>query len=168
MPRTIITGLDGSAESRAAAEWAAREAKLRGLPLRLVEVREPLPETAARTPFPGAETSPADGPGTTEEAAAGLRLRHPGIEVTAEQVPGRPHEVLAKLAEDAELLVLGSRGLGGLAGFLVGSVGLAVVARTERPVVLVRAGEQAADEHEPDPTGIPSAATRYRPVLLGV
>ncbi|WP_240499110.1 universal stress protein, partial [Streptomyces prasinus] len=140
MPRTIITGLDGSAESRAAAEWAAREAKLRGLPLRLVEVREPLPEPAARTPFPGAaEAPPADGRETApEEAAAGLRLRHPGIEVTAEQVPGRPHEVLVKAAEDAELLVLGSRGLGGLAGFLVGSVGLAVVARTERPVVLVR------------------------------
>ncbi|MFF0108654.1 universal stress protein [Streptomyces hirsutus] len=181
MPRTIIIGLDDSAESRAAAEWAAREAKLRGLPLRLIEVREPLPEPVARAPFLGAETgrqrngggeagaSSADGRGTTtDEAAAGLRLRHPGVEVTAEQVTGRPHEVLAKAAEDAELLVLGSRGLSGFAGFLVGSVGLAVVARAERPVVLVRAGEQAADEHEPDPTGIPSAATRYRPVLLGV
>ncbi|MYS14675.1 universal stress protein, partial [Streptomyces sp. SID4982] len=33
MPRTVTAGLDGSAESRAAAEWAAREARLRGLPL---------------------------------------------------------------------------------------------------------------------------------------
>ncbi|MFE7814667.1 universal stress protein [Streptomyces sp. NPDC057433] len=181
MPRTITIGFDGSAESRAAAEWAAREAKVRGLPLRLVEVRESLPEPVARAPFPGAQTGrqekgggeaealPADGWGTTPgEAATGLRLRHPGVEVTTEQVAGRPHEVLVKAAEDAELLVLGSRGMSGFAGFLVGSVGLAVVARTERPVVLVRAGEQAADEHEPDPTGIPSAATRYRPVLLGV
>ncbi|WAX81283.1 universal stress protein [Streptomyces sp. KMM 9044] len=181
MPRTITIGFDGSAESRAAAEWAAREAKLRGLPLRLFEVREPPPEPVAQAPLAGAEAGrqgrrggeaealPADGWGTTPgEAAAGLRLRHPGVEVTTEQVTGRPHEVLTEAAEDAELLVLGSRGMSGFAGFLVGSVGLAVVARTERPVVLVRAGEQAADEHEPDPTGIPSAATRYRPVLLGV
>ncbi|PWI07654.1 stress-inducible protein [Streptomyces sp. NWU339] len=169
MSRTITVGFDGSAESRAAAEWAAREAKLRGLPLRLLEVREPLPEPVARAPFLGAESSSAaDWDSARREAAEGLRLRHPGIEVAAEQAAGRPHEVLAEAAEDAELLVLGSRGMGALAGFLVGSVGLAVVARAERPVVLVRAGEQAADEHEPDPTGIPSAATRYRPVLLGV
>ncbi|WP_406728589.1 universal stress protein [Streptomyces sp. GD-15H] len=169
MSRTITVGIDGSAESRAAAEWAAREAKLHGLPLRLLEVREPLPEPVSQALFRGAETAPADGwEGVQREAAEGLRLRHPGIEVAAEQITGRPHEVLTKAAEDAELLVLGSRGMGAFAGFLVGSVGFAVVARAERPVVLVRAGEQAADEHEPDPTGIPSAATRYRPVLLGV
>jgi nucleotide-binding universal stress UspA family protein len=51
---------------------------------------------------------------------------------------------------------------------MVGSVGLAVVAHAERPVVLVRAGEQAADEHQMDPVGIPSAATAFRPVVLGL
>ena len=51
---------------------------------------------------------------------------------------------------------------------MVGSVGMAVVAHAERPVVLVRAGEQAADEHEMDPAGIPSAATPFRPVVLGL
>lgn len=169
MSRTIMVGFDGSAESRAAAEWAAREARLRGLPLRLLEVREPLPEPVAQAPVLGAESASADGwDGARREAAEGLRLRHPGVEVAEEQTAGRPHEVLAEAAEAADLLVLGSRGMGAFAGFLVGSVGLAVVARAERPVVLVRAGEQAADEHEPDPTGIPSAATRYRPVLLGV
>jgi nucleotide-binding universal stress UspA family protein len=45
---------------------------------------------------------------------------------------------------------------------------MAVIADTETPVVLVRAGEQAADEHETDPSGIPSAATAYRPVVLGL
>ncbi|MFS4095412.1 universal stress protein [Streptomyces sp. AF1A] len=43
MHRTVTAGLDGSPESRAAAEWAAREARLRGLPLRIVHVGEPLP-----------------------------------------------------------------------------------------------------------------------------
>jgi nucleotide-binding universal stress UspA family protein len=88
--------------------------------------------------------------------------------VTAEHVAGRPSEVLSAAAEKAELLVLGSRGLSGIGGFLVGSVGSAVVAHAECPVVLVREGERATDEHETDRTGIPSAVTRYRPVVLGL
>src|SRR5690606_16196475 len=157
MSRTIVAGLDGSPESRAAAEWAAREARLRGLPLRLLHVREREAEAAVASQHPG--SSPEGGHWSVlSEAAEGLRLRHTGVGVVADQRDGRPVEVLA----------LGSRGLGPLGGFLVGSVGLGVVARARRPVVLVRAGEQAADEHEPDPAGIPSAATPYRPVLLGV
>ncbi|MFH8468199.1 universal stress protein [Streptomyces sp. NPDC017991] len=162
MPRTVTVGLDGSSESRAAAEWAAREAELRGLPLQLVYVREPVPEPTTQAP-------PAEERGRIpHEFAEGLRLRHPGVEVGAEQLSGRPGDVLAGLAKDAELLVLGSRGLSGLGGFLVGSVGQAVVAHAEQPVVLVRAGEQAADEHVTDPAGIPSAAAPYRPVVLGL
>ena len=85
-----------------------------------------------------------------------------------EQECGQPADVLTDSAKEAELLVLGSRGLSGVGGFMIGSVGLSVIAHTERPVVLVRAGEQASDEHEPDPTGVPSAVTRYRPVVLGL
>ncbi|MER6156319.1 universal stress protein [Streptomyces sp. NPDC001868] len=180
MTRTITVGLDGSRESRAAAEWAAREARLLGLPLKLVHVWEPVPDPIAQAPLLGAETHrhwtwrsemgvpPAEGwERIPREAAEGLRLRHLGVDVTTEQLSGRPSEVLAGAAKDAELLVLGSRGLSGIGGFLAGSVGLAVVAHAERPVVLVRAGEQAADEHEMDPVGIPSAATPFRPVVLG-
>lgn len=168
MVRTVVAGLDGSPESRAATEWAAREAKLRGLPLKIVHVWEPVPAPMAQAPLLGAETQQHWSERIPREAAEGLRLRHPGVEVSVDQLTGGATEALAKAAEDAELLVLGSRGLSGLGGFLVGSVGLAVVAHAERPVVLVRAGEQAADEHEADPVGIPSAATRYRPVVLGL
>lgn len=168
MTRTITVGLDGSPESRAAAEWAAREATLRGLPVKLVQVWEPVPQPLAETPPLGPETHRHWTERILRESADGLRLRHPGVEVVTEQLAGRPAEVLAGAAGEAEMLVLGSRGLGGIGGFLVGSVAHAVVAHTERPVVLVRAGEQAADEHEKDPAGIPSAATPYRPVLLGL
>ncbi|MEU4345952.1 universal stress protein [Streptomyces sp. NPDC023838] len=102
------------------------------------------------------------------EAAEGLRLRHPGVEFTSEQRSGHPGDVLCEVAKTAELLVLGSRGLSGIGGFMVGSIGLSVVARTGRPVVLVRPGEQAADEHESDPAGIPGAAASFRPVVLGL
>ncbi|MGW1953155.1 universal stress protein [Streptomyces sp. NPDC001920] len=168
MVRTVVAGLDGSAESRAAVEWAAREANLRHLPLKIVHVWEPVPEPMAQAPLLGAETQQHWSERIPREAAEGIRLRHPGVEVTTEQVTGGTGDTLVKAAADAELLVLGSRGLSGFGGFMVGSVGLSVVAHSERPVVLVRAGEQAADEHEPDPTGIPSAATPYRPVVLGL
>ncbi|MDL2074882.1 universal stress protein [Streptomyces sp. GXMU-J15] len=168
MTRTVVAGLDGSPESRAAAEWAAREAKLLGLPLKIVQVWEPVPEPLAQAPLLGAETHQHWTERIPREAADGLRARHPGLEVTTEQLHGPPAEAIAKAAEGARMLVLGSRGLSGLAGFMVGSVGLSVVAHTTTPVVLVRAGEQATDEHAPDPSGIPSASTPYRPVVLGL
>lgn len=162
MPRTIIVGLDGSAESRAAARWAAREAALRVAPVRLVHVWEPVPEPMA---------VPPDGPprGLLREAAEGLRLSHPAVEVTVEQRAGQAVDELVDAARDgAALLVLGSRALSGLKGFLVGSVGQAVIARTRTPVVVVRAGAEAAAEHLPDPAGRPSEATAFRPVVLGL
>ncbi|MEV0244775.1 universal stress protein [Streptomyces sp. NPDC050674] len=168
MPGTIIVGLDGSPESRAAAEWAAREAASRGTGVRLVHVWLPLPERMAQAPLLGAETHQHWTERVPREAAEGLRLRHPGVGVTYEQRTGAPAEALLEASRDAELLVLGSRALSGLSGFLVGSVGQSVVARAEMPVVLVRAGEQAADEHLKDPVGIPSAATAFRPVVLGL
>ncbi|MGW3508691.1 universal stress protein [Streptomyces sp. NPDC000994] len=173
MSRTITVGLDGSPESRAAAEWAAREAQLRGLPVKLLQVWEPVPEPMALAQLLGADTHQHWTERVLREAAEELRSRHPGVEVTTEHVTGKPAEALARAAGDAELLVLGSRGLGGIRGFLVGSVGLAAVASTERPVVLVRAdeqttGEQATDEPETDVAGTPSTAAAVRPVVLGL
>ncbi|MFG3014148.1 universal stress protein [Streptomyces cinerochromogenes] len=181
MSRNVTVGLDGTPESRAAAEWAAREARLRGVPLTLGHAWEPVSEPLAqaalleagtwlgRSERGGTGTAPAaDWGSIAREAAEGLRLRHPAVDVTVAHVSGRPADVLVDAAKDADLLVLGSRRTSGLAEFLVGSVGTAVIARTDTPVVLVRAGEQAADEHVEDPAGIPSAATAYRPVVLGV
>ncbi len=168
MFRNVTVGLDGSPESMAAAEWAAREAKLRDLSLKLINVWEPVPAPMAQAPLLGAETQAHWSERIPREAAEGLRLRHPGVKVTVEQTTGRPAGDLARAGHDADLLVLGTRGLSGIGGFLLGSVGLAVLSQAEHPVVFVRAGEQAADEHEMDPTGIPSAATPYRPVVLGL
>ncbi|MEU2992644.1 universal stress protein [Streptomyces griseoincarnatus] len=168
MDRMITVGLDGSPESRVAAEWAAREAALRQVPVRLLHVWQPVPEPVVQAPLLGAETLQHWTERIPREAAEGLRRRHPGVEVTIEQRAGTSADALVDGARDAELLVLGSRALSGLAGFLVGSVGQSVVAHAEVPVVLVRAGEQAADEHVMDPAGIPSAATGFRPVVLGL
>ncbi|MDH6447644.1 MULTISPECIES: universal stress protein [unclassified Streptomyces] len=168
MVRTVVAGLDGSAESRAAAEWAAREAASRDLPLKLLHVSEPVPEPTAQAPLLGGETLQYWSEKIPRDAADGIRQRHPGLEVEMQNVSGRPAEILAEAADDAELLVLGSGRLSGISGFLLGSVGLAVVAHVDRPVVLVRAGEEAADEHEPDPAGTAAAGTPFRPVVLGL
>ncbi|MEU8651273.1 universal stress protein [Streptomyces sp. NPDC048737] len=159
MSRTVAVGFDGSRESRAAAEWAAGEARLRTLPLRLVQVWEPLPESMAQDSLPDAETSRHWTGRIPREAAEELRLRHPGLDVRTEQLSGGPAEALCRVAAEAELLVLGSRGMSGLGGFLVGSVGLAVVAHAERPVVLVRAPEPA-DGH--------GTGDAHGPVVLGL
>ncbi|MFI9469412.1 universal stress protein [Streptomyces sp. NPDC052492] len=159
MLRTVTVGYDGSAESRAAAEWAAREALLRGLPLRVVNVREPVPEHIAESGLLADATFRQRAERLPREAGAALRSRHPGLEVVAEQVAGGAMDVLPEVAKDADLLVLGSRGLSGLGGFLVGSVGMVVIARTSTPVVLVRAGGHRTD---PDAQGGPG------PVVVGV
>jgi nucleotide-binding universal stress UspA family protein len=104
----------------------------------------------AQAPLLGAETQRHWSERIPREAAEALRRRHSGVDVTVEQAAGRPMTVLAERAQDAELLVLGSRGLSGIGGFLVGSVGMAVIAHTTTPVVLVRAGEQPGDEHAKD------------------
>ncbi|GGN80060.1 hypothetical protein GCM10011579_065190 [Streptomyces albiflavescens] len=91
-------GLDGSPESRAAAEWAAREAKLRGLPIKLVHVWEPVPEPMAHVPLLGAETLRHWTERIPRETAEGIRLRHPGVEITSEQIAGQPAETLGRVA----------------------------------------------------------------------
>ncbi|WP_159766094.1 universal stress protein [Streptomyces sp. HM190] len=179
MPRTVTVGFEGSPESRAAVEWAAREARLRALPLLLVNVWEPVPAPMGRSPMLGSSTQPgwaqhgetSVGPGARRilrDAADDVRRRHQAVDVSLEQLTGRATEELLKAAVDAELLVLGWHGRSGVAGFLVGSVGLHVAAHAERPVVLVRAGESAADEHVPDPSGAVSAEAPFRPVVVGL
>lgn len=165
MPRTVTVGLDGSPGSLAAAQWAAREAERRGRALHLVHAwdwqpqAQPVPEIAAHRHWGGR---------VLREATERLHARHPDLEITSEQVQRPPVTALLAASDNADPLVIGSRGLSGLAGFLVGSVGLALAAQTSRPIVLVRSETRAEDEHQPDADGRPSTATPYRDVVLGL
>ncbi|MFF7534801.1 universal stress protein [Streptomyces bobili] len=138
----VVVGLDGRRESLVTAEWAAREALLRGVPLRLVHVpRQAFPPYAALAGV----VVPADPQRSEHElelVRASLSRRHPSLDITAEQIAGEAVTVLLAAAADAGLLVLGSRGLGRTTGFLLGSVSRLVTARAERPVVLVRSFAQ--------------------------
>ncbi|MFF7645831.1 universal stress protein [Streptomyces canus] len=172
MSGTVVLGLDGSRESRAAADWAAREALLRDASLRLVHAWQPRPVASAA--FAGVSLSSlyTDLQGWSSrllrETQAQLTRRYPGLDVSTEQRSEQAIPVLLAAAEQGELLVLGSRGLGGVAGFLLGSVTLAVVARSRQPLVLVRGGKHAENEHLPDASGAAGVTTPYRDVVLGL
>ncbi|MEV7187637.1 universal stress protein [Kitasatospora sp. NPDC093102] len=135
MPDAVVVGVDGSEPSTAAAEWAAQEAHRSGRPLRLLHAGE------ASAPAPGEgdrgdEPLPPEVLATRDHIASVL----PGLEPTCEHVPGNPAYALVAAGGRNGLLVLGSRGLGGFAGLLVGSVSLRVVGHANCPVVVVRAG----------------------------
>lgn len=121
MVRCVIAGIDGSEPGLAAARWAAREARLRGSGLRLIHVWPPDPYA----------------PPVLDRVVSELALRHPGLEVRGEQADGRAPDVLADAGRTADLLVLGSRGLGGFPGLLLGSVALETAGRSPCPVALV-------------------------------
>ncbi|MFI1154660.1 universal stress protein [Streptomyces sp. NPDC020817] len=133
--RAITVGLDGSRESLTSVAWAADEARRRGLALRLLHVwgLEPDVHSPLIGSRPRQEPCDADPRSTAER----IRRTHPGLDVVTQELCGEPATVLCGAAEESELLVLGFRGLGGVAGFVSGSVALSVVARTRHPVVLV-------------------------------
>ncbi|MEU2076339.1 universal stress protein [Streptomyces sp. NPDC013489] len=150
MSAQVTVGLDGSAESLAAARWAAAQAVLREVPLRLVHVEEwpsmpEVPMAYARTRAHDEQTARL-----MREETDRARKDHPDLEVITEYAHGRAAEELTAAANEADLTALGSRGLGGVRGFLVGSVSLAVVGAARQPVVLVR----ATDDREPPEGGI--------------
>ncbi|MCZ4122751.1 universal stress protein [Streptomyces sp. H39-S7] len=165
MSRNVVAGLDGSPESLAAAEWAAREAGLRGVTLRLVHAWDWQPYAYAPVGGEPRRHWAERLPRTAREELLG---RHPELTIEADQVDKSPVEALLAAAGEAELLALGSRGLSGIGGFLVGSVALAVLARATRPVVFVRMGEREEDEHLLDASRRPSTQSPYRDVLLGL
>ncbi|MGW1145350.1 universal stress protein [Streptomyces sp. NPDC002454] len=142
MTRAIAVGVDGSPASTAAVDWAAREAALRGLPLRIVHA----PWWEPRD-FPVVEGDDALDR-AAEAVVSGARERavdgRPELAVTTEVLTEAPVPALLGAARGAEMLVLGSRAQGPVLGFLLGSHGQQVIAHTPRPVVSVRVPSGAA------------------------
>ena len=162
----VVVGVDGSAESLAAAVWAAREAERRDRPLHLVHAWDWHPRRQDGEIVGAAQRHLARS--SLRRAQERVRAECPDVRLTDEQTEGPATAALLKAADQADLMVLGSRGLSGFTGFLVGSVALGVVAKATRPVVLVRADEEAADEHVPARDGSPSTDTGHRDVVLAV
>lgn len=156
----IVVGVDGSPSAKEALDWAAAEAAALHRPLRIVHgFIWPL----MRVPLGPADVGPADGgfQAAAERVLADAETRAgsaaPEVKVTTELVVGAAAPALLRQAEDAELVVVGSRGLGGFAGMVVGSVGVQLAAHAPCPVVVVR----------PHPNPRPHPATPARRVVVG-
>ncbi|WP_031100004.1 universal stress protein [Streptomyces sp. NRRL S-15] len=136
MPGTITVGLDGTEHALAAADWAAQEAVRRGTDLRLVHAWVWHPTDTA---YVGDRASEERTLRTMlSEAESRVAEAHPALDVSTELLVDDPVPALVAEAARAGMLVLGSRGYGTLAGYLIGSVSLHVLRMTERPVVMVR------------------------------
>lgn len=135
MAGKIMAGVDGSVPATAAVEWAAADAHRRGRSLHLVHVHEPWPlvldEAGSRY---GAEALRAAADRAREVAS--------DVEVTTEVRSGNVVEQLITGSASAECVVLGSRGRGGFAAMLLGSVSAVVAGHAAVPVVVVRGGPE--------------------------
>lgn len=145
----VVVGYDGSPASRTALHWAAIAATGEGVALRVVEVFELVimsrPSPGTVVPLDALRVARQQG---LDAVVEDLRLHHPGLEVTGELMTGSPAAALIGESEHARMLVLGTRGMGALAGLIVGSVTIQVSAHAQCPVVVVPA-------QTPEPTARP-------------
>ena len=155
----IVVGVDGSAASRAAVDWAARDAALKGLSLKVVHVltppmvmvfpEVPLPPGYLKWQEEEAGKILADATRVAAEAAK-------DIAVSTEILSGPSIPTLVDVSEGAGMMVVGCRGHGALARGLLGSVSNALVHHSRCPVAVI---------HDDDPLmPHPSQA----PVVVGV
>ena len=144
--RPIVVGVDGSDGSAAAVQWAAREASLRKLRLRIVHATVPTHLPAMRS------TAAAT---TTEWRKQAERTAARGVEAARRSVPSltveskvylnqTPAAALAGESESATLLVVGARGGGGFAGLQLGSTAVQVIELVPGPLVVVRGSAAGA------------------------
>lgn len=147
----VVVGVDGSPPSELAAQYAADAAVRRSAPLMLVHgylhpfrYGVPFDPYAVRLPAPSEEAVRM-----LDEMAAELRAARPELTVATRQSPGGPAAALVDASQHAQLVVVGSRGHGGFAGLLLGSVGAQVAAHAHCPVLVVRQPERPTESRSP-------------------
>ena len=138
----ITVGIDGSAHSTLALEWAIKEAAIRHAPVTVLTVH-----TVPMSPWTGNPyTLPADTDDVqqAQQAAEELTLKVTSqlgtakpSSVTVRAINGFPAQALIEASRTADLIVLGSRGAGGFARLMVGSVSSQVVHHAHCPVVVI-------------------------------
>lgn len=160
--RGILVGVDGSAASKAAVVWATRDAAMRNMPLTLVHVVVPVVPTSSVSPE---FAFPADFFRWQEDQAVHVldEARDAVNEASHDVAPPMVHSVvlhggavatLVDLSKDADMIVVGSRGMGAFSRALLGSVSTGLVHHAHCPVAVI---------HEESP-----AVATDAPVLVGI
>lgn len=140
----IVVGFDGSVHSGQALKWAISEAAIRRVPLTVLTVQQAIAGYwGAPVLYPGdqdlaghaAKVAQEETDTALENLSEGQRP--PSVEVQA--VVGIPAEEILRVAQDADMIVVGSRGAGGFKKLLMGSVGLHITHHAHCPVVVIPA-----------------------------
>ena len=155
----IVCAVDGSDASKTAAKWAANTAVKRGIPLRLVSSYSMPQFLYAEGMVPPQELYEDLEAETLEKIEEAKKVAVdfvPDVDVSHQIEEGSPIDMLLDLSEQCTMIVMGSRGLGGLSGMVMGSVSAAVVSHASCPVVVVREDSHVTEE------------TKYGPVVVGV
>ncbi len=146
--KPIVVGTDGSAQAQRAVAWAAREAVLRGAPLRIVSAAEMPPRMSAPSGS-GFETVATHLIGDRDKAlataASAAAAAAPDVLVDTDPVEGPPAQAVTDSGSGALLLVVGSDGRGGFAAMTLGSVSRYAAVHASCPVVVVREEAAATD-----------------------
>jgi nucleotide-binding universal stress UspA family protein len=138
----VVVGVDGSGGSESAVGFAFEEAARRKTGLTAVHAwgaydsvnqKDLLPEVCEPESLEGEQHR------VLSESLVGWAQRYPEVKVQQELVNGRPAAALIERSQNAQLLVTGTRGRGGFAGLLLGSVSQTVLHHADCPVVVVRA-----------------------------
>nr|BFD81802.1 universal stress protein [Streptomyces sp. Xyl84] len=139
MDLPLVVGVDGSESSLRAVDWAADEAALRAVPLRVVHASlwERYEGSALAREFgkPDARVPAED---IVRAGARRARLRQAGLPISMAALPEEPAYALVREGKNASALVVGSRGRSGVVNLLLGSVSLFVAAYADCPVFVVR------------------------------
>ena len=168
---TVVVGVDGSAGSRAALQYALEDAARRGGAVRVVRVFPPVEYWAgawggsAQRVIAEIEVDLREQTRKMIDAIIEKRAALAAVPVEVEAVPGSAAHVLVERSRAADLLVVGHRGRGEIASMLLGSVGLQCVLHAGCPVTVVRlaAAERAAERSEDAlrRAAVPAAAPAY-------
>jgi nucleotide-binding universal stress UspA family protein len=159
-PHGVVVAVDGSPASRVATDWAARDAALRGVPLTVVHVLPadeigpwvdlPISDEFARERERRASDVIEDALKVISDAIGATS----DIEIDHRVVAGAKVPELVELSRDAELIVVGCRGLGGVTGLLLGSVSSGLVHHAYCPVAVIHDEDPLMDHPATAPVAV--------------
>lgn len=155
----VVVAVDGSEASKQAVRWAANTANKRGIPLRLASSYTMPQFLYAEGMVPPQELFDdlqAEALEKIDEARAIAHEMAPDIKIGHTIAEGSPIDMLLEMSKSVTMIVMGSRGLGGLSGMVMGSVSGAVVSHGQCPVVVVREDSSVNEDN------------KYGPVVVGV
>ncbi|APT93454.1 universal stress protein [Corynebacterium phocae] len=155
----VVVAVDGSEASDSAVRWAANTAMKRRIPLRIASSYTVPQFLYAEGMVPPKDLFEDLQNETLEKIERARAIAYdvaPEIKIGHTVAEGSPIDMLLEMSNDVTMIVMGSRGMGGLSGLVMGSVSASVVSHANCPVVVVREDNNVTEK------------TKYGPIVVGV